>query len=455
MATPATSGITARLTEFTLSTRYEDLAPEVIAEARNSLMDTLGVALIGSREHATRAILKVSTDGTTGGTATVLGTDTRAAPTVAAAVNGYAAHALDYDDTQHRLSGHMSAPVTPAALVISEMRHRSGKDLLMAYLVGFEVACRLGRAAAFATHLNKRGIHATGYLGHFGAAAAAARLAGLDAATTRSAFGIAAGHASGIVKSFGTMGKAQNAGNAAQNGVLAALLAELGFTGPTEMFDGKNNIFFMCGAETNEQEMFDGLGTQFEVTTNTLKIFACAGWRNPIVEAAMALTAAHNLKAGDVESMKVSACTGVAHLPNYPVPRTGLESKFSAEFAASVAVIDHAGGVQQFCDARIADAAVIDLTRRTTLEYDPALGPYQIRLAINTRDGRKLSHFVPCQKGDHENPMSWNELLTKFRANASAVLPDKQVDELALMLERIESVHDVADLTRLCRPAGR
>jgi len=377
--------------------------------------------------------------------------DALATPTVAAAVNGYGAHALDYDDTQHKVGTHMSAPVIPAALVMAVMFHRSGRDLLTAYVAGFEVGCRLGRAARFATHLSRRGIHATGYLGHFGAAAATGKLSGLDGLRMRRAFGIAAGHASGILKSFGTMGKAQNAGNAAQNAVLAVLLAAKGFTGPEEIFDGEQNIFSLCGGQTNPEELFEGLGQQFEITSNTLKVFACAGWRNPIVEACMLLAANHKLLPTGIKIVNVAACKDVMHLPNYPQPRTGLETKFSAEYAAAVALTDGAGGVRQFSDERVADPVLMELCRKVKLEFDEGLAPYQIRVTIHTTDGRELSHFIACQKGDHLNPLSWEELVTKFRANAAAVLPQEQVEKLIAMIGDLEAVDDVAALTRLCR----
>src|SRR3990172_1951149 len=158
MTTPISSGITERYADFSLALRYEDLPPEVIADARNGLLDTLGVALVGSSEQATRMILNVSAGGTSGGSATVLGADALATPTVAALVNGYAAHALDYDDTQHNVGTHMSAPVLPAALAMAEILHRSGKDLLTAYIGGIEIGCRLARGAQFGLQLHHHGI---------------------------------------------------------------------------------------------------------------------------------------------------------------------------------------------------------------------------------------------------------------------------------------------------------
>jgi 2-methylcitrate dehydratase PrpD len=230
------------------------------------------------------------------------------------------------------------------------------------------------------------------------------------------------------------------------------LLAREGFTGPEEIFDGEQNIFSICGAQTNPEELFDGLGEHFEITHNTLKVFACAGWRNPIVEACMALAAEHKLRPADIKNVKVFAWKGVQHLPNYPEPRSGLEGKFSAEHAAAVALTDQAGGVKQFSDERVTDPVVTEVRRKTTLEFDEGLGAYQIRVVINTTDGRELSHFIPAQKGDHLNPLSWDELVAKFRANALAALPQANVDTLAQMLGDLEAVNDVAELTRLFRP---
>jgi 2-methylcitrate dehydratase PrpD len=452
----AAGHVTDVLTGFTVRTRYEDFEPDVLDDARKALLDTVGVTLAGMAEPATGMVLTASTAGAacqagTQGSASILGTTYQCTPMQAALVNGYAAHALDYDDTQHRVGTHMSAPVVAAALAAGEAEHRCGADLLAAYIVGFEVGCRLGRAGKVARHLSKLGVHSTGFLGHLGAAAATSRLVGLDPAQTNQAFGIAAGQASGLVRSFGTMGKGFNAANAAADAVLSAQLARAGFTGPEDILDGKQNFFAICGAETDAAEIEDGLGEEFEITNNTLKAFACAGWRNPIIEAAIAITGEENVPADEVESIAVWAWEGVSHLPNYAEPTTGLEAKFSAQYAAAVALVDRAGGVVQFSDGRVADSALATLTRRATLGFDANLTQYQIRLEVSMTDGRRLSHFIPVQKGDHANPLSWDELLVKFRANAAAVLPADNIEELAERLRDVDHVTDVADIARLCR----
>ncbi len=451
MTEQAKPGITGRLADFILGLKYENLPPKVITEAKNGILDTLGVALVGATEPSSKMLLKAVTSDTGSGTATVVGTRTCATPTLAALLNGYTAHVLDYDDTQHDVGTHMSAPVLAAAMAAAEMLHSPGKDLLTAYVTGFEVGCVLGRAGGYSHHLLQHGFVSSSALGVISAAAASGRLMGLDAMQMRNCLGIAFGHASGVIRSFGTMAKAQNIANAAQNGVLAALLARQGFTGPDAIFDGKNNAFEMYGGKTDVDDLFQSLGQKFEIIQNTRKIYACAGWRNPIIEATIHLVDTHGLKHADIANIRIEACTGVQHLPNYPQPHSGLETKFSAQYAAAVALMDHAGGVAQFSDERVADPVLADLTRRVTLEFAPDLGPFQTRVSLTTRDSKTHSHFIPVQKGKHSNPMTWDELVVKFSANASATLPPPQVKSLPPMIRTLESLSDSAEMLKLCR----
>lgn len=446
------SNLTDQLADFSTELKFEDLAPDIVDEAKRGLVDTLGAILVGSHDKATMILADVAAGAGLGGPATVLGTSSTGSIPQAALLNGYAGHVLDFDDTQHRVGTHMSAPVLAAALPLAEVKHLSGKDLLTAYVAGFEVGCRLGRAGLFARYLGRLGIHATSYLGHFGATTASGRLLEFDGLRMKRSWGITAGYASGITRSFGTMGKGQNAGNAAQNGVFAALLAERGFTGPEDIFDGdRGSIFTVFGPKVEPDAVLEGLGEEFEMSFVTRKPFACAGWRNPIVEAAILLSTENDLRATDVSAITVRAATHLDHLPNYPVPQIGLQAKFSAQYAAVIGLVDRAGDVYQFSDERVADGALADLCRKTELIFDPELGPYQIRVRIETTHGRTFSHFVPDQKGEYTNPLTWDELLAKFTSNAESALPRPAVERLVGVLSDLESLEDVGELTRLCR----
>jgi 2-methylcitrate dehydratase PrpD len=235
---------------------------------------------------------------------------------------------------------------------------------------------------------------------------------------------------------------------------LAAVLAEQGFTGPAQIFDGPRNVFAMFDAESDPVALADGLGLDFELTHNTMKMYACAGWRNPIIEAVVALMDRDQLDAADIDRINVVACRYVSRLPNYPDPQSGLEAKFSAEHAAAVAAVDRAGGLVQFEDARATDPAIATLRRKVVLEFDDQLDDYAIRLAIRTSDGQEHATSIPIQKGDYRNPMTSDEVLAKFERNAATVLPPANVGALTALLPDLDSVDDIVELTVLCR-AGR
>jgi 2-methylcitrate dehydratase PrpD len=196
------------------------------------------------------------------------------------------------------------------------------------------------------------------------------------------------------------------------------------------------------------------LGTEFEISYNTLKEFACAGWRNPVVEASIRLAEDNELKPEDIERVDVWAYVDREHLPNYPNPQTGLESKFSAEHAFAVGMVDRAGGIAQFTDERVGDGVLTELRQRVNLGFDPKLEPYQIRVEVKTRKGGELSHFVPRPKGDHLRPLSWDELAAKFTANATDVLTEQETSRVIEMVGSIESLEDAQDLLGLCRGAA-
>ncbi|MBI4526944.1 MAG: MmgE/PrpD family protein [Deltaproteobacteria bacterium] len=444
------NGITARLVDYSLSSQYEHLPGNVITEAKKGFLDLLGVALAGSADPSTRTLTEVSGAGSVVGVATVLGTGIKTLPAIAALSNGYAAHALDYDDTQHRCRTHMSAPVLAAALPVAEVRRANGREVLNAYVTGFEIGCRLGRVAGFGDHLSHSGVHPIGVLGHFGAAAAAGRLLNLKPLQMNYCFAIAASQAAGLMRSLGTMSKPLQVGKAAQSAVFSAELANQDFSAAKDIFEGDYNFFSTHGATTSAEELTRGLGETFEILDNTIKVFACAGWRNSIVEAMILLSHNQALQPRDVKEVRISVWEAALKLPNYDQPKTGLESKFSSQHAAAVGLVDHAGGIEQFSDLRATDPDLAGLRRRVTVEGDGRLGAYEIRVSVATIDGREFSHFVPFQKGDPRNPVTWAELAEKFRANALLALPERQVSSLVEVVEKLEELRDVAQLTRLC-----
>ncbi|MFQ5933470.1 MAG: MmgE/PrpD family protein, partial [Dehalococcoidia bacterium] len=220
--------ITESVADFILETRLDDVPGEAIIQAKRAILDTLGVALAGSREEPSRIVLEFVQERGGRATASIVGAGLRTDCLSAALVNGTMAHALDYDDVNDAMMGHPSAPLVPAVMALAQEVGASGERALEAFLVGFEVECKLGLAVGHSHYV--KGWHATSTLGTMGAAASAAKLLGLDKRCTQMALGIAASMAGGMRQNFGTMTKPLHVGHAARSGLLAALLAQKGFT---------------------------------------------------------------------------------------------------------------------------------------------------------------------------------------------------------------------------------
>src|SRR6266849_639829 len=226
---------TSVLAEFVVKSRWEDCPATAVDAARRAILDCLGVMLAGSEEPAARIVQQIAEGEGGAPLATIVGTRRRTGAVWAALANGTAAHALDFDDTNFAMLGHPSAPVLSAALAAGELALADGRALVHAFLLGFEVETTLAEVLNPA-HYHK-GFHATGTLGTMGAAAAAARLLGLDSAQIRTALAIAASQASGLRENFGTMTKPFHAGHAAECGVVAVDFAALGWTATDQILE--------------------------------------------------------------------------------------------------------------------------------------------------------------------------------------------------------------------------
>src|SRR5215471_14532972 len=277
------------LVDFVLGLELAAVPPAVVDAANRSMTDWLGTAIRGSIEPLADAIAAVI--AATGGEpqATIVGRGGRTSALLASLANGAACHALDFDDTHLPAVLHGSAAVAPVVFALSEWRHASGADALAAFITGFELATRIGRVIG--KRLTERGWHATATVGTFGAAAAAGRLLGLDARRLAQALGIAGTQAAGLEQSFGTMSKPLHPGKAAMNGLLAALLAREGFTGPTAVLDGAAGLPATFLGVTDMGRAVEDLGKRFEILDNSTKFYAACHLTHATIDAARAVRA--------------------------------------------------------------------------------------------------------------------------------------------------------------------
>jgi len=447
----------SRLARFAIDA---DVPAAARAVAARAFLDTAGVTLAGSAEPVARIVQGLAAEEGGHPCCQVLGTPVRTGAALAALANGAAAHALDYDDMCFVSLAHPSAVLVPAALAAGELAGASGAAVLDAYVVGFEVECALGRV------MNPRhytqGWHATATLGTLGAAAAAARLLGLDAEAAGRALAIAASAAAGIKENFGTMTKPLHAGDAARSGVIAALLARRGLTASARAIDGPQGLLVAMAAE--RQDLGAPViepGRRWEIleTGISTKLYpSCAG-THPTLDAVLDLAGRHGIAFADVAAVDVVVDEVTPTILIYDRPATGLEGKFSLPFCVAAALALGRVGLDTFEAGVLQDPAVVGLMPRVTMRPDPEIGRghpalTQARVSIRLRDGRELTARADGARGYPDRPASAEELARKFADCAGRVLGPRSAARALDALAGIESVADIRDLTAiLSRPA--
>lgn len=447
---PAAASAAAEFSEFAVTAAPP---PEARVRAATAVLDTVGVACAGSTEPAARIVRQVVAAEAPGG-CVVLGTGLRASASGAALANGTAAHAHDFDDMCFVSLAHPSAPLVAATLAVAGQAHGSGRALLDAYVVGFEIEARLGRTMNPRHY--RRGWHCTSTLGTIGAAAACARLLGLDAGAAGHAIAIAASAASGLKENFGTMVKPLHAGLAGRNGVLAALLAGQGMTASVRALDGPQGFLNAMDSErpSLEAETAD-LGRRWEIldTGITVKLYpSCAG-THPSLDAILDLRRREHIALEEVEQVEIEVDSITPTVLIHDRPASGLEAKFSLPFCVAAALATGHVGLDTFEAAALRDPAVAALMPRVTMRANPALDGIgapltQARIAVRLRDGRTLTTSADGARGYPERPASTDEVRDKFLGCARAAMPDDDARHLLAALENLEALRDVATLGR-------
>jgi 2-methylcitrate dehydratase PrpD len=438
------------LVEFVLDLEAASLPAPVVDAASRSIADWLGTAIRGAVEPLADAIAAVI-DATGGDAqATVVGRSMRTSALLACLANGAQSHALDFDDTHLPSIVHGSAPVAPVVLALGEWRHATGAEAIAAFVAGFEVATRIGRVLGRA--LADRGWHVTGVLGHFGAAAAAGKLLGLDAARLARALGIAATQAAGLEQSFGTMSKPLHPGKAAMNGLLAALLARAGFTGSTAMLDGPGGLPATFLGVSDLGSAVEDLGKRFEILENSTKLYAACHLTHATIDAARAIRARVAPAPDAVDAVRCQVHPLTLKVAANPTPRTGLEAKFSVAFCAAMGLVRGEAREEEFAAQSLGDPGILRVMARVIPEADASLGIGAARMSVRLADGRVLEERVTAARGTPGNPVTRDEVEAKFRRLAGVVLPAERVARLVVALRRFQELHDVAELTALAAP---
>lgn len=423
-----------RLAAFAVVLRDGDVPAAVRERAVLHVLDAVGCAYAASalgEGGEARAVVQAQ-----GGTpeASLIGARTRAPATGAALANGTLMHALDFDDTHPPSICHITAVVAPAALAVAEATGATGRELVTAYVAGCEAVARIGAAADGEFH--RRGFHATGVCGVFGATIAAARLLSLDAGATTRALGIAGSFAPGLLEFLGdgSSTKRLHAGGAARAGVEAALLAAAGATGPAGVIDGRYGLFATHLGDPRAAAVavqLDDLGSRWETGSMAIKPYPCCHFMHGALEALASL----DLRAAEVAGIGVrvaDAGVGLILEPAAakPRPRTPYDAKFSLPFTAGALLVHGRVGVATFTPAGIDDEAAVAVAGRMTYEAVPLAqmaNGFGGSVEVRTADGRTLQAVVDHPRGSLAAPMTADDVRAKFRDNASLALSSDAV----------------------------
>jgi 2-methylcitrate dehydratase PrpD len=419
-STPSASQVlAARVASIT----WDALPADVRLMSRRVVLDALGCALHGSRTPEATLLAAARQDLGPDGACTVWGTPGGAPPGVAALMNGAHAHMRELDDIGG--GGHAGACQVPAALAAAELAGREGRDVLVGVVAGHEVSSRLSDAASYDV-MTLRGWHTTGVYGSLGAAAAAARTLGLDAAGCAQTLGVAGSFTGGTwaFMADGAMSKRVHPGRSAEIGLTAALLARRGVSGPAEVLDAPwGGLYAACApGESDPTAIARQIGDGFRILRKGFKPYPVCWGINSAADGALALREKGRLGPADVARVRITLSEMSRRMIGGRRTRSLLDAQMSVTYAVACILVRGHLGLEDFAAAALADPAVRDMMTRVELVVDPVAHGERQTVEIETRDGRLLRDRVENPRGHWDNPLSDGELRAKFLALAGPTL---------------------------------
>lgn len=451
MSDTATDFAGERLGRFIAETKLEDLSEAVRHQAKRSLLNFMGGAAGVAADPAVETAVRVLKPFSGPATATLIGRRDKMDAMCASFVNAVSSNLLDYDDTHLDTVIHPTAPVAPPVLALAEQRGLSGADVLLAFTLGGEVECRLGNSVS--GHY-ARGWHITATCGVFGAAAATSRLLKLTPEQTWHALGIAASQSGSLVENLPSAAKNVGMGNAARNGLFAALLAEQGYTAAPAAIEGKHGWARATGDTPDLEELLGELGTRWELAKNTYKPYPCGIVMHSIIDACLQLRSKSSLKAADVASVVVRGDALLLARGDRPV-RNERDAKVSIHHSVAAPLVYGRAGVQEFSEAAVSDPAARALREKVRAELDPSFPTGACQVIVQTRDGKTLEATVAHAHGSLENPLSDTEIEAKVRDLAAMGKSGCDMDGIIKAMWALEKLPNVATLMKMsaARPA--
>lgn len=447
--------LTAELSRYVSQTGWPDLPVPVRHEAKRALLNFFGTAISGSQQPAIDIVLDSMRELTPSNAAAVIGRKERCDLLTASFLNAASANIADFDDTHIPTIIHPTAPIAPAILAISERQHLNGEAFLTAFVLGVEIACRIGLALS-PSHYRK-GWHITATCGVLGAAFASAKALALSPEATTWAAGNAATQSAGLVECLGTMSKSLGVGNASRNGLWSALLAQRGFEAPATTLEGAQGFFAVMGSGGDLAGIVEGLGTRWEILNNTYKPYACGVVINPVIDACLELrrqlaAPGHAPTESVISRVTVRGTPLLLDRANRPNIETAREAQVSAQHLAAVALLHGAAGLQPVTDSTVSDRQIHALRERIDLVSDESIGLQSCVVTLQHRDGRTLSSSVSQARGSLENPLTDKEIEEKFERLTDETISRTQREALVDAIWSLEEQSSVSRLLPLTIP---
>jgi 2-methylcitrate dehydratase PrpD len=441
---------TQQIAQFIANTRYEHIPQPVLAATRTIILDGIANVLAGSQQpvldHIRRYVDRL------GGRpeCTVIGSPNRTNPPLAAFANGAAMHVLDYEP-QGIPSTHGTSTLLPGILALAEVNNLSGRAVITAFAVGWEIQQRIARAAQKA---DARPFHPPGIYGPPSCAAACANLLGLNEQQTRVALGIGASRTGALFANNGTMTKSTHPGNAGRMGVEAAMLAADGFSANEDIFEtGRGYVETLFGDDFEWDALLDGLGTQWNLQQRgfNIKRYPAQIAMQWATESVVLLREKNNLRADDVEWLELEVSSRRPGLSR-PAPATGLDGKFSFEYVAAVALTQNQVGIDSFSDAVRFSAPVVAALKKIRLKPNPDISTSTLETWAQARagmkDGRVLVERCDAYRGSSRNPITRDAHLVKVRDCMRRVLTEAKMERLIGLVDGLDELKEARVLVR-------
>ena len=441
-------GTTKRLADLSTRIFYKDLPQEAVYKGKECILDTLGCMLRGCKEAEASILLKYVEEAGGRPEATIVGFGQKTSATHAALVNGTLGHALDFDDSQHSLMGHPSVVILPAALSLGEKMRSSGEAILEAFVIGYEVACKIAKGVN--PQLYNQGWHATSVIGTLGAAAAAGKLLRLTTDEMASALGLAASQSCGLRENFGTMTKPFHAGKGAENGVLSALLVKNGFTASQRILEARRGFCGTFAGQYDLNRILDNFGNPFDIVSPGvhLKPYPSCLETHSIIESTLFLVESYDIHSEDVESVECGIAPLALDILIHTTPQTGLQGKFSAQYAVTTVLIYRKASLEQFTDKAVRDPRVQAMIQKVKVVAHPDMEktPQSSMVKIRLKDGQEFIKRVDVTTGHPEKPMSLSQIIDKYRSCSESMISKDKTEESIHKILNFERMSDMGEL---------